>query len=61
MFKYCNGDFYEGNLDQGKKDGYGKFITSDGKTYEGEFSNDSFVGNYNLRSKNQSYKRNYKY
>ena len=61
IFKYSNGDFYEGNLDQGKKEGYGKFITSDGKTYEGEFSNDSFVGNYNLRSKNQSYKRNDKY
>ena len=43
MFKYCNGDFYEGDMIGGKKEGFGIFRRVDGRTFEGEFYNDKFV------------------
>ena len=40
---YQNGDIYEGEFTYGKKDGFGKFIDSEGKIYDIEYLNDSIV------------------
>ena len=48
-------------MNQGKKEGNGKFIAYNGKTYEGEFNNDEFVGKENSRTKKSFYKKSYKY
>lgn len=41
---YKDGNIYEGNLINGKKDGSGKLIYKNGDIYEGFFANDDFFG-----------------
>ena len=37
VMKYLDGARYEGNFENGKRDGYGKYIWNKGKYYEGEW------------------------
>jgi hypothetical protein len=46
--KYLNGDIYEGYLENGKKQGYGKMIYSYGDIYDGYWKNDNKHGNGTL-------------
>ena len=39
-FFYNNGDIYEGDFKNGKKEGNGKIYYENGDRYEGEFKND---------------------
>ena len=38
--RYNNGDYYEGNFLNGKKNGVGKYIYHNGDVYEGSWLND---------------------
>ena len=40
MLTYSNGDIYEGELNNGQKNGKGKFTYSNGDIYYGEWKND---------------------
>jgi hypothetical protein len=41
IMKYANGDTYDGEWKDGKKNGYGTKVNAiDGSKYEGEYSND---------------------
>lgn len=41
---YANGDYYEGIIKDGKKNGFGVLIFNYGDRYEGEFLNDNYDG-----------------
>ena len=49
---YENGDVYVGNLENGKKEGYGTYKTSNGIYYEGYFKNDEKHGSGKLIDEN---------
>jgi hypothetical protein len=38
VFRYDNGDFYEGGLQKGLRSGSGLFVSREGLQYKGEFS-----------------------
>jgi hypothetical protein len=44
IYKFANGDVYEGNLDKGQIHGYGKFTWASGDVYEGNYKNDARHG-----------------
>lgn len=39
---YCNGDQYEGDFEEGKRQGKGEYKFSDGKKYIGSWQDDLF-------------------
>jgi len=45
---YENGDVYIGNLENGKKEGYGTYKSTSGTYYEGNFKNDEKHGHGKL-------------
>ena len=47
-----DGEFYEGDWINDKKEGNGKVVTAEGDTYEGEFKNGKKHGKIVFRSKN---------
>jgi hypothetical protein len=44
IFHYAGGDFFEGNFENGAKNGYGKMTWSSGGVYEGNFENGAIDG-----------------
>ena len=44
IYKYSNGDVFEGNYENGVKHGYGKMTWSNGDVYEGNWQNDDLHG-----------------
>jgi len=48
---YTSGEFYEGSLSDGKRQGKGALTYKNGDTYEGEFNNDKRVGKGKLKFK----------
>ena len=41
---FPSGNYFEGDIEGGKKNGYGKFVSFAGRTYEGTFNNDQMDG-----------------
>ncbi len=44
VYTYANGNKYEGEYENGKRNGYGTFTFADGEKYVGEFKNGNYHG-----------------
>ena len=48
VFKYINGNYYEGKMEEGNNYGLGKFTPKNGKIYEERFIDGKFQGKNNF-------------
>ena len=44
VWKHSNGDIYEGNLEKGQANNFGKYTYANGSSYQGLWKNDSYHG-----------------
>ena len=59
LFKFKNGDFYEGEMKGGKMDGIGQLTLANGTIYEGNFQDGEFIEKEINARKMYTYKDNY--